>query len=134
MSGFVVYIKAALVLLSKRVCQEDALLLLAAARIKGKAVWRLSSFSSGKFCELRDFAGGKNLYVLYAKFPPPTPQGRMIAREQGVPRPNVSTFRPRYNIIGPKLCNRLPTSSLEGWSRLEIKGVGPTKRTFVVEN
>ena len=22
----------------------------------------------------------------------------------------------------------------EGWSRLEIKGVGPTKRTFVVEN
>ena len=35
----------------------------------------------------------------------PTPQGRMIAREQGVPRPKVSTFRPRHNIIGPKLCN-----------------------------
>ena len=83
----------------------------------GKAVWRLSPFSSGKFCELRDFAGGQNLYVLYAKFPPPkakrlqlvmppTPQGRMIAREQVVPRPNVSAFRPRHNIIGPKLCNK----------------------------
>ena len=34
-------------------------------------VWRLSSFSSGKFCELRDFAYGQNLCVLYAKFPPP---------------------------------------------------------------
>ena len=34
-------------------------------------VWRLSSFSPGKFCELRDFAYGQNLYVLYAKFPPP---------------------------------------------------------------
>ena len=32
-------------------------------------------------------------------------RGRMIAREQGVPRPKVSTFRPRHNIIGPKLCN-----------------------------
>ena len=73
-------------------------------------------FSSGKFCELRDFAYGQNLYVLYAKFPPPkakrlqlvmppTPQGRMIAREQGVPRQKVSAFRPRHNIIGPKLCN-----------------------------
>ena len=73
-------------------------------------IWRLSSFSPGKFCELRDFAYGQNLYVLYAKFPPPkakrlqlvmppTPQGRMIAREQGVPRPKVSTFRPRHNII-----------------------------------
>ena len=30
---------------------------------------------------------------------PPTPQGRMIAREQVVPRPNVSAFRPRHNII-----------------------------------
>ena len=39
--------------------------------IKQTAVWRLSSFSSGKFCELRDFAYGQNLYVLYAKFPPP---------------------------------------------------------------
>ena len=91
--------------------------------VKQTAVWRLSSFSSGKFCELRDFAYGQNLYVLYAKFPPPkakrlqlvmppTPQGRMIAREQGVPRPKVSAFRPRHNIIGPKLCNRLPPSSL----------------------
>ena len=54
-----------------------------------KAVWRLSSFSSGKFCELRDYAYGQNLCVLYAKFPPPkakrlqlvmppTPQGRII--------------------------------------------------------
>ena len=43
---------------------------------------------------------------------PPTPQGRMIAREQGVPRPKVCAFRPRHNIIGPKLCNRLPPSSL----------------------
>ncbi len=25
----------------------------------------------GKFCELRDFAYGQNLCVLYAKFPPP---------------------------------------------------------------
>ena len=42
------------------------------ARIyKGTAVWRLSSFSPGKFCELRDFAYGQNLCVLYAKFPPP---------------------------------------------------------------
>ena len=39
--------------------------------IKQTAVWRLSSFSSGKFCELRDFAYGQNLCVLYAKFPPP---------------------------------------------------------------
>ena len=39
--------------------------------IKQTAVWRLSSFSPGKFCELRDFAYGQNLYVLYAKFPPP---------------------------------------------------------------
>ena len=31
---------------------------------------------------------------------PPTPQGKIIAREQGVPRPNVSAFRPRHNIIG----------------------------------
>ena len=33
-------------------------------------------------------------------------RGGMIAREQGVPRPKVSTFRPRHNIIGPKLCNK----------------------------
>ena len=39
--------------------------------IKQIAVWRLSSFSPGKFCELRDFAYGQNLCVLYAKFPPP---------------------------------------------------------------
>ena len=39
--------------------------------IKQTAVWRLSSFSPGKFCELRDFAYGQNLCVLYAKFPPP---------------------------------------------------------------
>ena len=39
--------------------------------IKLIAVWRLSSFSPGKFCELRDFAYGQNLCVLYAKFPPP---------------------------------------------------------------
>ena len=29
----------------------------------------------------------------------------MIAREQGVPRPKVSGFWPRHNIIRPKLCN-----------------------------
>ena len=35
------------------------------ARIyKGTAVWRLSSFSPGKFCELRDFAYGQNLCIL----------------------------------------------------------------------
>ena len=28
-----------------------------------------------------------------------SPQGRMIAREQGVPRPKASAFRPRHNII-----------------------------------
>ena len=39
--------------------------------IKQTAVWRLSPFSLGKFCELRDFAYGQNLCVLYAKFPPP---------------------------------------------------------------
>ena len=31
-------------------------------------VWRLSSFSSGKFCELRDFAYGQNLCVLLQNF------------------------------------------------------------------
>jgi len=45
---------------------------LPSARIyKGKAVWRLSPFSSGKSCELRDFAYGENLYVLMQDFPPP---------------------------------------------------------------
>ena len=39
--------------------------------IKQTMVCRLSSFSPGKFCELRDFAYGQNLCVLYAKFPPP---------------------------------------------------------------
>ena len=39
--------------------------------IKQTMVWRLSSFSPGKFCELRDFAYGQNLCVLYAKFPLP---------------------------------------------------------------
>ena len=34
-------------------------------------VWRLSPFSSGKSCELRDFAYGENLYVLMQDFPPP---------------------------------------------------------------
>ena len=34
-------------------------------------VWRLSPFSSGKSCELRDFACGENLYVLMQDFPPP---------------------------------------------------------------
>ena len=39
-------------------------------------MWRYSGletfvFSPGKFCELRDFAYGQNLCVLYAKFPPP---------------------------------------------------------------
>ena len=38
---------------------------------KRKAVWRLSPFSSGKSCELRDFAYGENLYVLMQDFPPP---------------------------------------------------------------
>ena len=39
--------------------------------IKQTAAWRLSPFSPGKFCELRDFAYGQNLYGPYAKFPPP---------------------------------------------------------------
>jgi len=82
------------------------------ARIyKGKAVWRLSPFSSGKSCELRDFAYGENLYVLMQDFPPPKvkrlqlvnapdPTGENDDREQAVPRPKVSAFRPRHNIIG----------------------------------
>ena len=37
---------------------------------------------------------------------PRSPQGKIIAREQGVSRPNVSAFRPKHNIIGPKLCNK----------------------------
>ena len=88
--------------------------------VKQTAVWRLSSFSFAKFCELRDFAYGQNLFVLYAKFPPqkakrlqlvmpPTPQGRMIAREQVVPRPKVSASRPRHNIILNNLCKKLST-------------------------
>ena len=43
---------------------------------------------------------------------PPTPQGRMTDREQAVPRLSHSADRPKHNIIGPKLCNRLPPSSL----------------------
>ena len=43
---------------------------------------------------------------------PPTPQGRMTDREQAVPRFSHSADRPKHNIIGPKLCNRLPPSSL----------------------
>ena len=80
-------------------------------------------FFPGKFCELRDFAYGQNLCVLYAKFPPPkakrlqlvyapNPTGAMNVREQVAPRPKVSAFRPKNNIIGPKLCNRLLPSSL----------------------
>ena len=42
----------------------------------------------------------------------PNPTGAMNVREQAVPRPKVSAFRPKNNIIGPKLCNRLPPSSL----------------------
>ena len=42
----------------------------------------------------------------------PNPTGAMNVREQVVPRPKVSAFRPKNNIIGPKLCNRLPPSSL----------------------
>ena len=47
--------------------------------IKQTAVWRLSSFSPGKFCELRDFAYGQNLCVLYAKFPPPKAKRLQLA-------------------------------------------------------
>ena len=94
------------------------------ARIyKGKAVWRLSPFSSGKSCELRDFAYGENLYVLMQDFPPPKverlqpvnapgPTGENDDREQALPRLSHSADRPKHNIIGPKLCNRLPPSSL----------------------
>ncbi|MBO5499352.1 MAG: hypothetical protein J5990_08150, partial [Bacteroidales bacterium] len=50
----------------------SSMISLPSARIyKGKAVWRLSPFSSGKSCELRDFAYGENLYVLMQDFPPP---------------------------------------------------------------
>ena len=51
--------------------------------IKQTAVWRLSSFSPGKFCELRDFAYGQNLYVLYAKFPPPKAKRLQLAMPLG---------------------------------------------------
>ena len=37
---------------------------------------------------------------------PSTPQGRMIDREQAVPRLSHSADRPKHNIIGPKLCNK----------------------------
>ena len=43
---------------------------------------------------------------------PRSPQGKIIDREQAVPRLSVSADRPKHNIIGPKLCNRLPPSSL----------------------
>ena len=39
--------------------------------IKKKRSGDFRLFPPGKFCELRDFAYGQNLCVLYAKFPPP---------------------------------------------------------------
>ena len=82
MLGFVVYIKAALALYvfllkpqsstkSLERQRKNATIHNSLRSIKQIAVWRLSSFSIGKFCELRDFAYGQNLCGLYAKFPPP---------------------------------------------------------------
>ena len=90
--------------------------------IKQTAVWRLSSFSPGKFCELRDFAYGQNLYVLYAKFPPPkakrlqlvmppTPQGRMIVFATAICHRPLSRYGREINIKSVRLYNSLRASS-----------------------
>ena len=60
--------------------------------IKQTAVWRLSSFSPGKFCELRDFAYGQNLCVLYAKFPPPKAKRLQLAMPLGPHRGRMIAF------------------------------------------
>ncbi|WP_289490283.1 hypothetical protein, partial [Klebsiella pneumoniae] len=63
------------------------------ARIyKTKAVWRLSAFSPGKFCELRDFAYGENLCVLYAKFPPPKAKRLQLVMPLGPHRGRMIAF------------------------------------------
>ena len=60
--------------------------------IKQTAVWRLSSFSPGKFCELRDFAYGQNLCVLYAKFPPPKAKRLQLVMPLGPHRGRMIAF------------------------------------------
>ena len=76
---------------------------LPSARIyKGKAVWRLSPFSSGKSCELRDFAYGENLYVLMQDFPPPK-----VKRLQLVNAP-VESLRHIHAVIHQKVQTNPP--------------------------
>ena len=60
--------------------------------IKQTAVWRLSSFSPSKFCELRDFAYGQNLCVLYAKFPPPKAKRLQLVMPLGPHRGRMIAF------------------------------------------
>ena len=86
--------------------------------VKQTAVWRLSPFSSGKSCELRDFAYGENLCVLMQDFlprkskdsssqcPSHPHRGRITDREQAVSRLKVSADRPRHNIIRTGLWNK----------------------------
>jgi len=57
-------------------------------------VWRLSSFFPGKFCELRDFAYGQNLCVLYAKFPPPKAKRLQLVYAPLIP--TGKNYRLRY--------------------------------------
>ena len=90
--------------------------------VKGKAVWRLESSSPENFGDSAILPTAKisaSLIEILSsrsrKTPvgyAPNPTGAMIVREQAVPRPKVSVDRPKHNIIGSELCNRLPPSSL----------------------
>ena len=84
--------------------------------VKGIAVWRLESSSpenlgdsailptakiSASLIEILSSRSHKTP-ACYA----PNPTGAMIVREQAVPRPMVSEFRPRHNIIRVGLWNK----------------------------
>ena len=78
----------------------SSMISLPSARIyKGKAVWRLSPFSSGKSCELRDFAYGENLYVLMQDFPPPKVKRLQLVN---APNPTGEDNRQRAGSTSPE--------------------------------
>ena len=84
--------------------------------VKGKAVWRLESSSPENFGDSAILPTAKiftSLIEIHSsrshKTPAccaPNPTGAMIVREQAVPRPMVSAFRPRHNIIRARLWNK----------------------------
>ena len=84
--------------------------------VKGKAVWRLESSSPENFGDSAILPTAKisaSLIEILSsrshKTPAcyaPNPTGAMIVREQAVPRPMVSAFRPRHNIIRARLWNK----------------------------